>query len=432
MMVFLFLFSFGICIFEEFSYFYFWGNFFDSKIERHWLRFLAMCLSAGVMFGINLMNISKLNLAFSVVFHILLCEFLYKGNWVKKLYLSFVGVFIMAALEFALMYIIKLKIGGYELRDDIANMILAVIFDKLLTFVILKLICSKDSLRKDVYFASIGKYFYSLPIASMILYIGIDYSDIPLKLNYLPNIILICGCILLFIANIISLVTAEKIMVVFWHNKNKEILDTQNRYEAKKYEQFKKIDHDYRNALHSANDFLITAKILVQKEQWGELRKYIDDCEEKFRPSGKEICNNTVLNAILKGKEWEAENAGVRYEAFVETGFVLPQMNAADITSMLCNLINNAITAAKKCNEGFTTVKLFRNNDGKLAIIKIINNFSEQPVKRKGIFVSQKENPEAHGIGLPYTEALVKDYGGLMKTEIDGQVFTATILFFLN
>ena len=95
----------------------------------------------------------------------------------------------------------------------------------------------------------------------------------------------------------------------------------------------------------------------------------------------------------LNGKKSEALNKKVEYNVYVEMGFEKPDVEDIDLISIISNLIDNAIEAASKCDDGNVNIKLYKANDGRFTTIQVTNNYIEKPLEKDGEFISKKKNP---------------------------------------
>ena len=99
-------------------------------------------------------------------------------------------------------------------------------------------------------------------------------------------------------------------------------------------------------------------------------------------------------------------------------------MSADDfsMTTILGNLLDNALTAASKCPGGWMNVSL-RQVDSSL-IITIDNSHAESISEKSGVFASTKsDRPHLHGIGIKNVRKAVKDLNGQIEIYYTEDVF---------
>lgn len=429
------IFNFGICVFDEYMLFALWNCFLKSKIKNgKWLNLIKVLLAA-IMFIINTFGNSKINLAAAFLIHICACIMLYEEPLKKKIFFSIFGCLLLILSDIFFICLTKfgVLVKSIDLTHDYGKRLVAITITKLLAFFTMRLVCRKANIGKYVFFPAAARYFYIFPLASLILFIGIDYTDIKFTFHSIGSIMILFGCFLLLFANVILLAVYEKMTLIMVKMKETEIMNMKNTMEQEHYERIEEINKKHAEMLHSIMDYLATIKALAIQDDNGNIIKIAEDIDHKVIELGEaNFCDNIIINAILKEKEWEAKKVGTAYKVFVEKGFSMPDIREIDLISILCNIINNALEASAVCEQGFVNIQMFRANDGRFSIIKISNNFSKYPVIRGGIFISLKTDHATHGIGIKYTKALVENYGGLMQSEIVEQEFITTIMFFCD
>lgn len=141
------------------------------------------------------------------------------------------------------------------------------------------------------------------------------------------------------------------------------------------------------------------------------------------------ICSNRFLNALLVDYRGVAKKNHVQVDIFVEAGFNIEFMKEIDVTSILGNLLDNAMEAAKKCEKGLVSIALYMENSGSLSVCRIENNYMVGELRSEGNkLLTTKENPEWHGIGLQNVKRLVEEYSGYIQQEYEKGVYVTTII----
>ena len=104
-------------------------------------------------------------------------------------------------------------------------------------------------------------------------------------------------------------------------------------------------------------------------------------------------------------------------------------MREIDITSVLGNLLDNAMEGARQCEDGKVVIALYMENGGRLAICRIENNYVGE-LKNEGTrLLTTKENPELHGIGLQNVKRIVEEYSGYIQYEHGKGIYITTVIF---
>lgn len=98
-----------------------------------------------------------------------------------------------------------------------------------------------------------------------------------------------------------------------------------------------------------------------------------------------------------------------------------------ELTTILGNLLDNAIDAAKKCDSGF--IRLEMQQDGQILKIHIENNYIGKISESNNIFITSKDDPHhLHGLGIKNVRATVDRLRGHMNISYTDETFTVDLL----
>ena len=172
-------------------------------------------------------------------------------------------------------------------------------------------------------------------------------------------------------------------------------------------------------------------------ESWITIKRKNDEiCKVVDKLNGKlnreEICeysNHKMLNIILSEYSTKAESAGVVFDAYVEPGCILNHIPDVDLITMLGNLLDNAILAAsKKEKDTSVIVRIFMQKEGKLCVIKVVNDFVEKIQEDRGRLISTKKEAGIHGIGLASVSKIAEQNNGYLEHYISDGKFNAVVV----
>lgn len=188
----------------------------------------------------------------------------------------------------------------------------------------------------------------------------------------------------------------------------------------------KSIKHDYRNHLS-------IIKVLADVEDIHELKKYINKICEKIEISDKLVfTNNIIIDSILNFKIEEIKSKNINYEIDVNIPKEL-EIDSVDITTILSNIIDNAIEATNKVdnfNERF--IKIYLEMDDNKFIIKIMNTYNGILKYKNGEILSTKNNFLDCGIGISNVRNVVQKYKGIMDINFNNKQFFVEISITLS
>ncbi len=426
------LFDLGICFFEGYISFSFWKSFLKLRTKNINIHILVMAIAMTILFGFNRFHIAGLNLAASMTLSAIACQTLFIDSPKKKLFYVMVSTFVLLCCEFVMSGILSLPLGENTtpLYEDPARVVILTISSKLISFVVLRWISQASDNGRNIFFASLVPYFSIFPFSCLILYVGIAYSSINFVKMSFSSIIVLLGSILLLIANIVLFIVYDRMIYMMNQVKEYELINIKQNLENQHYMQIEEINRKHTGIIHDMSNYMKTIETLALKENNEKIVDLIESLNRHILKVGEEhYCNHQILNAILNGKKQEAEQQHVNYDVYVEMGFEKPDVEDIDLISIMSNLIDNAIEAASKCSDGYVKVKLYKANDGRFTTIKITNNYKEKPVEKDGEFLSRKQNPSMHGIGIRNVKSIVERYGGWTNIEYEEDQFCVTIMF---
>ena len=99
---------------------------------------------------------------------------------------------------------------------------------------------------------------------------------------------------------------------------------------------------------------------------------------------------------------------------------------------MFGNLIDNAIEAVKNLSDSKKTIGLDLRRSHNFISINVHNYFEGKIQYENGLPVTTKKDKENHGFGFKSIRYICNKYNGNFSIDINGQVFSVTVLMPLN
>lgn len=268
-------------------------------------------------------------------------------------------------------------------------------------------------------------YFYFFPIANIIPAVLL-LGKTPTKANveYEKGYFIICTFIYIiaFSIDLLSIFIIDRIIYTDERNKQLTVIATKNKLEyqsalivKEEQENLKRFRHDIRNINK-------TVKGLIEAGETDKAIQLLDESSvEAEKTSGVTLCRCNIINTVLYMKSNEAKEHGITILCNVTESSAC-KLSDIDISRILLNLCDNAINAAKECDEKQIKIDIEINDK----VIKINTENHYNPNKTK------KPSPE-HGNGTKIIKQIAKKYGGEYKAEAtDGIYKTQTYLRNIN
>ena len=185
-----------------------------------------------------------------------------------------------------------------------------------------------------------------------------------------------------------------------------------------------------RGLKHEMRGHLTNIKGLAQSGEYASLEDYIAKMDESM--SGFELTlqtGNPVTDVIVNDIRRRSLDLGIRFQ--VEFHYPDPgAYDAFDVGIILQNLLQNAVEACEKVNEGERFIVLTGKRKGRFFLIEVKNSFAGEVVfGQDGLPVTTKqEDAPMHGIGLANVRREAEKYMGELELKAVQQEFSATVL----
>jgi len=203
--------------------------------------------------------------------------------------------------------------------------------------------------------------------------------------------------------------------------KNKA-LEQQLAFQERSATELKKIRHDIKNNL-------INLSYLLKENHYEESIHYIEAITDTINATKMIIhCGNTYMDSILNYGLTVCKNNNINTILEIDT---IPKLviTPTDLSSILSNLLNNAIEANLKItdDERYVSIKIFTYKNYLTIIIK--NPYKHSLIEVEGMLTTNKGNKKYHGFGLKSVKSSIDKYGGEFRYSYEANVFTTMILF---
>ena len=176
--------------------------------------------------------------------------------------------------------------------------------------------------------------------------------------------------------------------------------------------------HDISNTIQTAMTLIHNGDIQKGKELLGD----IDSVNRSTSPLV--LCDNDIINVILALKHEEMKKHDITFEVNVKSELSDIPVTDRELTSVITNLLDNAMEACIKCETQRKVIITFGKQQG-FYIIKVQNSFREDvyiPNSVADAFTT-KDDKESHGLGLRLINTISKRYdGNFSMYEDDGMV----------
>lgn len=309
----------------------------------------------------------------------------------------------------------------YHLYTYLASAIIMIAVSFLFSSILKLFNTRKSSLsNKKIYaYISFLPFSHILIIVFPLLLVPADYklmqsfnttTDLPIII--MISVILLFDCAFPFVIDYFEKVEKQNIQNEKELMKNK--LDYQQMQMLKEEKQeFRKLRHDYLNIISTAKGFIEIDK----PEKALSLFQNISD--DLTGLSGFSVCSNETINTIFYTKIQQANDFGVNLTVNTDENFGV-LIDDYDLCRVLCNLIDNALNAAKE------------SESDKICDFNITINEENIIVNSKNSFEATKQKKpyksRLHGNGIGIIKEITSKYDGKYSAKQENNIWYTKIL----
>lgn len=293
----------------------------------------------------------------------------------------------------------------YHLYIYLASAIIMVAVSFLFSSILKLFNSRKSSLsNKKIYaYISFLPFSHILIMVFPLLSVPDDYQNTPsfisaidLPVIIMIGVILLFDCTFPFVIDYFEKVEKQNIQNEKELIKNKLDYQQMQMLNDEKHE-FRKLRHDYLNIISTAKGFIEINK----PEKALLLFKNISD--DLTGLSGFSVCSNETINTIFYTKIQQAKAANIKFTVNIDENYAI-LIDEYDLCRILCNLIDNALNAAKLSNlDKLCNFYLTINED--CLIIESKNNFTSTKQ-------SKPDKSALHGNGIGIIKEIISKYDG--------------------
>ena len=419
------------CVIEIFLIYDYFYNFFAIKIKRKYIK--TVCAEAIVaIFLINILQSNILNLVLIPIILWIFVTVLFDFKLRIRFVYFIMASIVMIGVEF--LYIILsnttiallAKTGLIPVSEYLWQLLL-IKFLNYIVFIVLKQMSAKSKNRMT---NKLFLIYLCVPVSTLGTMLAVLYSGIDIGNNIVLEILMTLFFVCMITGNMVLFYVFQKYTENLSENANQELELLYQRAEVERLTKIAEWNEIYNEIIHNTSHYLKVIGQLAYERRNDEICKVVDKLNGKL--NREEICeysNHKMLNIILSEYSIKAKNAGVGFDVYVEPGCILNHVQDVDFITMIGNLLDNAILAAsKREKDSYVIVRIFMHKDGKLCVIKVVNDFAEELKEVRGKLISTKKEAGVHGIGLSSVSKIARQYNGYLEHYIIDGKFNAVIV----
>lgn len=388
---------------------------FEPK-RRAKARLILLYILYFILFAVSMYGLAWLNASLYLLANFLFLFTGYRLKWHVAFFHSAVLTAVMALCELAVYSIIGSFAPHFFAETAyFHNIIFFAIFSKMIFFAIIYILMHFLKGRQE-YSQKQDKYTLLLvfiPLTSV--YIMLAFVAVSDAYTLSPALILMVtlGAVFLLLTNLLVFGINQ-----YNQKKNMEFTEMQLllQKEANSAEYYAMLLSQNENQsilIHDIKKHLQSISMLNDKKEHDKINAYIgqlmlsSDLKESAR-----LCDHEMLNAILCRYKRQCDSSRVSFHADIRHG-TIDFIADNDLTSLFCNLLDNALEAACGIPEAFIEINTNRKAGTPFIVISVINSSRINPfADSQGILASHKPDKRGHGFGIKSIRKTVGKYHG--------------------
>ena len=421
------------CMLEIYLALSFLGSFHELRptlktVTRLYAAYIGF---VGINIAVNFQHNNMMNLFCATFLYLFMALVMFSGHFWSRVAHWLILIFLGASSEmiFSLLLSLPVYVPVDKAFENTFFMISGMLAVKLIYFLLLSLV--KQFSRYSTEKLDLGLFanYVIVPVATLGVMFAIPYVRGG-RDNTIMDFILILFYILLLSGNVSLFYMFCKYSKMKEQQMVQQISKTKYEEVKKQYDRMEHLDEKYKEMIHNMNHYLRQIGIYANENELRKIQDLLSELSMGMHLDEQEmLCANGFLNAMLTDFRDRARKARIDVDVFVENGFQIEFMKEIELTTVLGNLLDNAMEAAQHCENAKVCIALFMQNGGKLSVLRIENTFQSPIKKMNGKLVSTKtDTRRPHGIGIKSVENVVQKYHGYMQQNFSEGVFETRLV----
>lgn len=383
-------------------------------------RIVVLCGLYLILFVAALFESKWLNIILYLTTNFIFLSTQYCLNWYSAFFHSSMLTAIMMTCELIVYYSIIYFMPQFFTKNKIHNLSVFAICSKLIFFTAVSIILhlyflKKQHSREEQHNKSVF-FLILIPVTSlfvMLTFVKISDSSI---LSPALNWMITLSTVFLLVINLL-------VFGVNQYNQKKNLEFTemqlllQKEANAAQYYEMMLLQNENQSILiHDIKKHLQSIDMLNSQNEREKISAYIHQLMKSSNlKEVSRLCDNEMLNMVLSRYQRECMDRHIAFHADIRKG-TLNDISDSDITSLFCNLLDNAVEAADGIPDAFIEVSTGRREKTPFVVITVINSSRKNPFfKQTDKLNSSKKDKSKHGFGIKSIRKTISKYYGDMQ-----------------
>lgn len=353
-----------------------------------------------------------------------LLTFNYEATLKRKLIATISIYMILMTIESVVVLVLRyFDITIISKNSDLV-LIVSLITIKIITYNVMLFLSNFKLIKNDLKVSSLHWLsIFIIPAGTLVLALMLI-----LKINSENLTGILISIIIMFVINVFVFYLYDAMMKSYDEKMEKALLIEQNTAYSKQLEIIKQSQENLKVFRHDVKNHVLSLKTLIENNDNKGTLDYLEsvfaciDNSNEFSKSG-----NSEIDSILNYKLNKADSFGIKANISIKVPEKL-NIRPFDLSVVLGNLLDNAIEAARNCEE--KSIKISAELDRNVLYINVSNSFDGELKYEGKKLITTKEDKENHGMGLRSVQQSLEKYNGAMEIHHKDNMFYVDVLIY--
>ncbi len=425
----------SLCLIEQFCMYIFMHRLFTSRFSSLAPMIIIGIINSLIIFSVPDFNAIKALISITTIF--IGSSILYTAKPYIKLAFTTTLIYSFYIIDIVIGNILSTALDKQFLEvfySDFSARVIICIITKLINIAVMVLIyktfkkCGLNLEKRSwILFNIVMSVFLFVTVMYMTIYPSTAQDSQSALLYMLVSISFLAMSIIViyfFTSICASFKQREKLYILqASHDSIEEKLSVQKQNSDK----LQKIRHDMRN-------HLINTKILLENNDIDKASSLLNDIigkTDNINISISQSTGNSIIDTIVAFKATVCENKNIAFEYKLD---VLPELKIdyADISSVISNLIDNAVEAAEKTEKPYILLKIHTHGSYTNIFVKNTYNGNIHTTEQHNILATTKDDTCFHGYGTQIIKEIAEKYDGNYSWKESADFFITNVLLKYN
>lgn len=408
---------------------YNYANDLFSSSKKTNVKIISIVFISIVLFAIYQFGNSIINGIVLIVLYFFELWWVFNAQKKAAFFHSVLFISVMSIAEIVVINLCTVIFNDFAAMSSNVNAYIFVITTSKLIYLSMMLVVKKLYIAKINKEQKDGFYWvlFLFPLISMIMSLLFFYIAGNIEMSDVARVVVSSVFIFLIFADLIIFLIYDRA------NKNREelyVLKTekfQQEIDEKYFDAIEQSQEEIKHFSHDIKNHLLQIRYI---EDVDEIHKYLDDIiNDVEKISYVRISSNKMLNLIISKYSAICEKKNIKFTPEVKLAN-LKYIDDVDLSTLLNNLLDNAVEAAEITKDRIIELSIFSKNS-KFDGILIKNSCATPPKHINNELISSKKDKLLHGLGVNIVKKVLKKYDAVYDWNYNEKrkMFETSIVF---